>query len=81
VMRDQCADADDRMVDVLGECIAYRGADFLRALAERIISSSKGADVGYCLNVPDENVRHLSRHQIQCLEVDTFHCRFLSCHK
>jgi hypothetical protein len=61
LMGDQRANADDRMVDVFRKLVAHCGADFLGSLIEQIISRSKTADIGYCLNVPDENMWHVIR--------------------
>jgi hypothetical protein len=40
-MSNQSADADNRVVDVLGELVAHRDANFVIALAVRKVSAAK----------------------------------------
>jgi hypothetical protein len=57
---DQRANADNRMINVFRKLVAHCGADFLGSLIEQIICGGKAADIGYCLNIPDENMWHVS---------------------
>jgi hypothetical protein len=61
-VRDEGSDADDRMVDVLRKLVADRLADFYVGLADKIVGGRKPAEVGYSLQVPDDDVwAHASR--------------------
>jgi len=59
-VRDQCSDADDRVVDVLREFVADRLADLRVRLADEIVGGREPAEVGHGLQVPNNNglVRH-----------------------
>jgi hypothetical protein len=56
-VRDEGSDADDRVVDVLREFVPDRLADLNVRFADKIIGSRKPAEVGYGLQVPDDDAR------------------------
>jgi hypothetical protein len=62
-VRDECPDADDRVVDVLWKLVANRLADFYVGLADEIVGSCEPAEVGRSLQVPhDDAWFHARRH-------------------
>jgi hypothetical protein len=54
-VRDESADAHNRVVDVLREFVADRFTNFYVGLADEIVSGSEPADVGHSLQVPDDD--------------------------
>src|SRR5262249_36461423 len=56
-MCDQCADADNRVVQVLGELVTDCRADFFVGLTVMTVCSSKSFYVRNSLQIPDENMR------------------------
>ena len=58
LVRDQRANADDRVVDMLGKLVANGGADFVVALAVKSIGSSEPTKIGDRFEVPHEDVSH-----------------------
>jgi hypothetical protein len=55
-VRDEGSDADDRVIDVLRKLVADRLAHFYVGLANKIVGGRKPAEVGYSLQVPDNDV-------------------------
>ena len=63
LMRNQRADADNRVVNVLGEFVAKFGANFVIAPAVVTFRRSETREVGYCFNIPYEHVGHVRRSE------------------
>ena len=61
LMRNQRADADNRVIDVLWKFIPEFGANFVVGFAFVTIRRSEACEVGYCFNVPYEHVWHVRR--------------------
>ena len=55
-MGDQGADANNRVVDVLGKLVAHRLADFVIGFANKVISSGKAPKIGHGFEVPDDDM-------------------------
>src|SRR5215471_10826546 len=60
VMSNQCADADDRVINVLWELLAHGGANFIVALAVMTIGGGKSLEVGNRFDIPNDDAG--SRH-------------------
>src|SRR5262249_49490347 len=56
-VRDEGADADDRVVDVLRKLVADRLPDLHVGLANEIVGRCEPAQVGHSLQVPDDDAR------------------------
>jgi hypothetical protein len=54
---DQRAYAEDRVIDVLGELVAHRGADVVIALAIMTVGSGEASQVRNGFDVPDDDAR------------------------
>jgi len=54
-VRNERADADDRVVDVLRKFFADRLADFHVGLADEVIGGGEPAEVGHGFQVPDDD--------------------------
>ena len=61
LMRDQRADADNRVINVLWEFVAKFGANFVVALAVVTIRRSEACKVRHRFNIPYEHVGHVRR--------------------
>jgi hypothetical protein len=57
-MRNQCADADDGVIQVLRKFVADCRADFLVSFAVKAVSGGESLDVRNSLKVPNEDMRH-----------------------
>lgn len=57
-MSSQGADADDRVINVLGKLVAHRGADFVIALANMTTGSGEALDVRDRFDVPNNDAAH-----------------------
>src|SRR5262249_44296141 len=55
LMGNQGADAEDRMIDVLGELVAHCSANVVIALANMTVGSGEALEVRNSLNVPDDD--------------------------
>ena len=55
-MRDQRADADDRVIDVFRELIAYRFPHFIVRGGAHAVCRGVAAQIGHCLKIPDDDV-------------------------
>jgi hypothetical protein len=63
-MRNQCSDAHNRVVDMLGKFIANRLPDLSVGLADEIVGGREPAEVGHRLQVPDDDAwLHACRHR------------------
>ena len=58
-MRDQRADADNRVIDVLRKFFPEFGANFVVALAVETIRRSKACEVRHRFDIPYEHVWHV----------------------
>jgi hypothetical protein len=68
-MRDEGSDADDRVVDVLRKLVADRLADLYVGLADEIVRGREPDEVGYGLQVPDDDARfHADRRPLAAVE-------------
>jgi hypothetical protein len=69
-VRDECSDADDRVVDMLWKLVANRLADLYVGLADKIIGGREPAEVGHGLQVADDDAWfHAGRSVAQRLGV------------
>ena len=57
----QSADADNRMVDVLGELVAHGSADVVVGPADKVIGGSVATQVGNRFNVLNDDVGRIDR--------------------
>jgi hypothetical protein len=73
LMRDQRANADNRVVNVFWKFVPEFGANFVIALAVVTIRRSEARKVGYSLDVPYENVGHLSCGSFWGCNMDDFY--------
>jgi hypothetical protein len=67
-VRDEGADADDRVVDVLGKLVADRLADFYVRLADQIVGGREAGKVGHSLQVPHDDAWFHDRALLNGLE-------------
>jgi len=65
----QSADADDRVVDVLGELVSHRGSNFVIAAAVMTIGSGEALEIGDRFDVPNDEPAHADIEQISHTEV------------
>jgi hypothetical protein len=63
-VRDESADAHDRVVDVLGELVADQLANLVIGLAHKSIGGCEPADVGNGLQVPDDDAS-ICAHRVE----------------
>jgi hypothetical protein len=57
-MGHQCLNADDRVLDVLGELVAQLRSNFLIALANMAVRGGEAFQVGDRLNIPNDHIAH-----------------------
>ena len=55
-MSDECADADNRVVDVLWKLVAERLSDFFVRFSGETIGSSITRNIGHGFKIPNEDV-------------------------
>jgi hypothetical protein len=67
-MCDQGANADNRVIDVLGKYVAHRGANFVIALAVMTIGGREALDVGNCFDIPNDDAVHVSAERASLLD-------------
>ena len=60
-MRNQCPNADDRVVNVLGKLVAKLGTDFVVSFSVVTIRRSETYEVRNRLNIPYDHVGHVRR--------------------
>ena len=76
-VRYERSDADDRVVDMLWKLVAHRLADFYVGLADKIVGGCEPGEVGYGLQVPDDDAWfHAPRHLAASLAADRTHRLF-----
>jgi hypothetical protein len=63
LMSNQGTNADDRVVDVLGELVTHGSPNFIIALAVMTIGGSKALDVGDRFDIPNDDAAHDSNIQ------------------
>jgi len=56
-VRDEGADADDRVIDVLGKLVADRLPHLHVGLADKVVGGREPAEVGHSLQVPHDDAR------------------------
>jgi hypothetical protein len=61
-VRDEGADTDNRVVDVLGELVADRLADLHVGLADEVVGGREPGEVGHSLKVPDDDAWFHENH-------------------
>jgi hypothetical protein len=57
-VRDQGADAHDRVVDVLGKIFAHRGTDFVIGFADVPVGGGKALEIRRSFEVPNDDVAY-----------------------
>ena len=59
-MGDQRPDANDRVVDVLGELVSQFGSNLVIGLADVAVSGGEALQVGDGLNISNDHVAHVA---------------------
>src|SRR6516225_34928 len=57
-MSNQGTNADNRMIDMLGELIAHRGANLVIAFAVKSVGGSEALEIGDCFDIPNDHIAH-----------------------
>ena len=81
LMRDQRANADNRVVDMLWEFVPEFGTNFVVALTVVTICRREAREIRYCLNVPYEHVWHVRCVPYRTGTLRSFNPRVIYCHK